>query len=111
LPTRRSSDLDGVPRAVKELSLTFRYNDLTSLEALFAAHPGEVAAVVLEAARNDAPAPGFLEGVQRLCREHGALLVLDEMITGYRWHPQGASAYYGIDPDLVTFGKIGTAHV
>lgn len=96
---------DGVPRAVKELSLTFRYNNLTSLEALFAAHRGEVAAVVLEAARNDAPAPGFLEGVQRLCREHGALLVLDEMITGYRWHPQGARAYYGLDPDLVTFGK------
>lgn len=96
---------DGVPRVVRELSLVFHYGSLESLRRLFDAHPRQIAAVVLEAARNDAPPSGFLEGVQRLCRENGTLLILDEMITGFRWHPQGAAAYYGLDPDLATFGK------
>lgn len=96
---------EGIPAAVRDLSLVFSYGDLTSLEDVFESNRGSVAAVILEAARNDAPPPGFLHGVQRLCREHGALLILDEMITGFRWHPQGAAAYYGLDPDLVTFGK------
>lgn len=96
---------DGVPAAVRDLSMVFAYGDIGSLEALLEANRGEIAAVVLEAARNDVPPRGYLEGVQRICREHGVLLILDEMITGFRWHPQGAAAYYGLDPDLVTFGK------
>lgn len=96
---------DGVPAAVRDLSVVFNYGDLESLRSLFVANPDQVAAVVLEAARNDAPPPGFLEGVQRLCREHGALFILDEMITGFRWHQQGGAGYYGLDPDLATFGK------
>ncbi|MBN8279361.1 MAG: glutamate-1-semialdehyde 2,1-aminomutase [Gammaproteobacteria bacterium] len=95
----------GIPRAIRNLTVGFRYNDLASLEALFAAQPGEIAAVILEPARNDEPLPGFLPGVQELCRRHGALLVLDEMITGFRWHLAGAQHVYGITPDLSTFGK------
>lgn len=96
---------DGIPEAVRELSLVFRYGDSAALRALLEANRGQVAAVVLEAARNEAPPEGYLETVQRLCKDHGALLVLDEMITGFRWHQQGAAKYYGLDPDLVTFGK------
>ncbi|MBX3142969.1 MAG: glutamate-1-semialdehyde 2,1-aminomutase [Trueperaceae bacterium] len=95
----------GVPEAVRRLTLGFAYNDLASLKAVLESSRGEVACVIMEAARTDAPAPGFLEGVQNLCREHGALFVLDEMITGFRWHNAGARVYYGLAPDLVCFGK------
>lgn len=95
----------GVPSATKQLSAPFRYNDLASLEAVFEAHPGSVACVILEAERSEPPADGFLSGVQALCAERRALFVLDEMITGFRWHLGGAQAYYGVVPDLSTFGK------
>lgn len=95
----------GIPAAVQALTVGFRYNDLASVEALFADHPGQIACLILEAARSAAPQPGFLEGVASLCRRHGALLVLDEIITGFRWHLAGAQTYYGIEPDLSTFGK------
>lgn len=95
----------GVPQAVRDLTLKFAFNDLASLEALFDAHPGSIAAVILEAEKEVAPAPGFLDGVRRLCSRHGAVFVLDEMITGFRWHTGGAQAYYGVEPDLSTFGK------
>jgi len=86
-------------------TLRFRYNDLEGLRAVFDCHPGRIAAVLLEASRTEEPAPGFLEGVQALCRERGTVLVFDEMITGFRWHLGGAQAAYGIKPDLSTFGK------
>ncbi len=95
----------GVPEAVQALSLTFRYNDLDSLRALFDTHAGEIAAVILEPVSTVPPEPGFLEGVQRLTREAGALLVFDEMISGFRWHLQGAQTLFGVTPDLSTFGK------
>ena len=95
----------GVPAAIKELSATFRYNDLASVEALFTRFAGSVACVILEAERADPPAEGFLAGVQALCAENGALFVLDEMLTGFRWHLGGAQAYYALAPDLSTFGK------
>ncbi|NNJ24984.1 3-aminobutyryl-CoA aminotransferase [Planctomycetes bacterium LzC2] len=95
----------GIPQCVKDLSLTFRYNDPESLRGLFEAHPGEIAAVILEPAKYDEPADGFLHKVQALCREHGAVFVLDEMITGFRYHLGGAQALYGVTPDLSTFGK------
>jgi len=95
----------GVPPAWRPFSVTFRYNDLESLATMFLEHPGRVACVVLEAATAVEPQPGFLEGVRALCDEHGALLVLDEMITGFRWHLGGAQHVYGIRPDLSTFGK------
>ena len=95
----------GVPSAISRLSVTFRYNDIASLKAVFDSHPGAVACVILEAERSDPPADGFLADVQALCAEHGALFILDEMITGFRWHIGGAQAYYGLAPDLSTFGK------
>ena len=95
----------GVPAAIKELSAPFRYNDLASVEALFSRFAGSVACVILEAERSDPPVDGFLPGVQALCAENGALFVLDEMLTGFRWHLGGAQAYYDLAPDLSTFGK------
>ena len=95
----------GIPQAVKDLTSTFRYNDIESLRAVFQAHPGEVAAVILEAAKYDEPENGFLHEVQALCRAEGAVFVLDEMITGFRWANGGAQEHYGIVPDLSCFGK------
>ena len=95
----------GIPRDVGERTLRFRYGDLESARALFAANPDRIAAVMLEAARIEEPPPGFLKGLQSLSREHGALFILDEMITGFRWHLGGAQELYGLDPDLSTFGK------
>jgi len=86
-------------------TVCFQYNDLDSLRALFDSHPGSIAAVVLEAARTEEPRPGFLQGLQALCREEGAVLIFDEMITGFRWHLGGAQGCYGVVPDLATFGK------
>lgn len=95
----------GIPVSTRQLTVKFSYNDLTSLEAVFAAHPGRIAAVVIEAEKDTAPAPGFFDGLRASCDRHGAVFVLDEMITGFRWHIGGAQAYYGIRPDLSTFGK------
>lgn len=95
----------GIPAQTRALTLGFRYNDLASLQALFDRHPGRIACVVLEPARLDEPAPGFLEGLQTLCRREGAVLVFDEMITGFRWHRSGAQQVYGVTPDLASFGK------
>ena len=95
----------GIPQATRELTVKFNFNDLGSLESLFEQHPGKLAAVVLEAEKETAPAPGFFEGIRKLCDRHGAVFILDEMITGFRWHAGGAQARYGIDPDLSTFGK------
>lgn len=95
----------GIPEAVKRLTLGFRYNDVAGVEALFREHPGQIAALILEPSRGNDPAEGFLHELRRLCTENGALLVLDEMITGFRWHLNGAQALYGVVPDLSTFGK------
>lgn len=116
----------GIPDDHSGSTLVFDYNDLTSLQALFAAYPGQIAAVMLEPATTltpcdplcthsltfdapctECPAKGknFLHSVQRLCREQGALFILDEMITGFRWSLQGAQSYFGVQPDLSTFGK------
>lgn len=95
----------GIPNAVCQLTLGFPYGDLAAAEALFDEHPQKIAAVILEAARDKDPPPGYLAALKALCHRHGALFILDEMITGFRWHSGGAQAYYGIDPDLSTFGK------
>ena len=95
----------GIPEAVKELTLRFGFNDLASVEALFSQHPGEIACFILEGMNTVEPAEGFLPGLHELCRRNGALLILDEMITGFRWDNGGAQRVYGITPDLSTFGK------
>ena len=95
----------GIPRETIEKTKVFRYNDIASLEAVFAMHPEGIACVVLEPATTEAPQPGYLQAVAQLCRKHGAVFVLDEMITGFRWHLKGAQHLYGIKPDISTFGK------
>jgi glutamate-1-semialdehyde 2,1-aminomutase len=95
----------GVPKATRELTVTFRYDDLASARAMFEAHPGQIAGVILEPARTRHPSAGYLGMLQELCRAHGALFILDEMITGFRWHNGGAQKLYGVVPDLATFGK------
>jgi glutamate-1-semialdehyde 2,1-aminomutase len=95
----------GIPDSVRPLTVQFSYNDLASLEALFEVHPGQIAAVVLEAETVEPPAPGFFAGLRELCDRNGTLLVLDEIITGFRWHERGAQYLYSIEPDLCTFGK------
>lgn len=118
----------GIPADQASTTLLFDYNDIDSLRALFDRHPGEIAAVMLEPATALIPCPpscvrpvrwpeattcagcecarqNFLQQVQTLCRADGALFVLDEMITGFRWHLQGAQTFFGVQPDLSTFGK------
>ena len=96
---------DGIPGVVRDLTVSFPYNDLAAVEMLFQRHPDEIACLVLEAATTIEPAPGFLEGLRSLCDRHGALLIFDEMITGFRWALGGSQAAYGVTPDLATFGK------
>jgi glutamate-1-semialdehyde 2,1-aminomutase len=95
----------GIPKAIQDLTVKFRYNDLESLRQLFVQFPNRVACVILEAETVSPPVAGFLEGLQNLIRENGAIFILDEMITGFRWHLGGAQTYYGLRPDLSTFGK------
>ncbi len=95
----------GVPQAIRDLTVSFRYNDLTSLARLFADHPGKISCVILEPATTEPPHEGFLQGVAELCRKHGAVFILDEMVTGFRFHLNGAQTMYGVTPDLATFGK------
>jgi glutamate-1-semialdehyde 2,1-aminomutase len=95
----------GIPRETLEKTKLFRYNDSDSLKALIDQYPGQIACVVLEAETTEAPLEGFLQEVQALCRNNGIVFVLDEMITGFRWHMKGAQHIYGLQPDLSTFGK------
>ena len=95
----------GIPTATRQLSVHFSYNDLPSLARTFEQYPGQIAAVILEAETVTPPAPGFFDGLRALCDSEGALLILDEMITGFRWHERGAQYLYSIEPDLSTFGK------
>jgi glutamate-1-semialdehyde 2,1-aminomutase len=95
----------GIPEAIRDLTVKFNYNDLASVKALFENYPGQIACLIMEAETAVAPVDNFLHEVQRLCHEHGALFILDEIITGFRWHLGGAQKVHGIVPDLSTFGK------
>ena len=100
----------GVPEDIVKHTLTAQFNDLASVEALLEAWPGQVAAVIVEPVAANMgvvnPAPGFLPGLRQLCDQHGALLIFDEVITGFRLALGGAQEYFGVKADLVTFGKI-----
>lgn len=95
----------GIPKETIENTKMFRYNDIASLEALIAQYPEKFACVVLEPAATEEPKDNYLQRVQELCKAHGIVFVLDEMITGFRWHMKGAQHLYGVTPDLCTFGK------
>jgi glutamate-1-semialdehyde 2,1-aminomutase len=86
-------------------TLSFPYNDLDALRELFDAHPGEIAALILEPVKNDEPKPGYLEGLRELTRREGTVLIFDEMISGIRFDLRGAHHRLGVLPDLATFGK------
>ncbi|MBH5372014.1 glutamate-1-semialdehyde 2,1-aminomutase [Bradyrhizobium sp. CNPSo 4016] len=95
----------GIPETTAQLTQGFRYNDLSSAEALFVRHPGRMAALILEAEKEVPPAPGYLAALRELCHRNGALLIIDEMITGFRWPECCAQRHHGIEADLSTFGK------
>jgi glutamate-1-semialdehyde 2,1-aminomutase len=96
----------GVPQGLTGTALPFRYNDLDSLEQQLERHKGEVACIILEAARGTSlPAPGFLEGVRALATAHGAVLIFDEVVTGFRLGLGGAQEQFGVLPDLATYAK------
>lgn len=95
----------GVPPETASLTVPFRFNDLESLEQALGNNEGRVAAVMLEPAHSEAPAPGFLEAVREMATANGALLVFDEVITGLRWARGGAQERYGVLPDLTVLGK------
>jgi glutamate-1-semialdehyde 2,1-aminomutase len=103
-------DSPGVPPAAVADTLTAGFNDLDAVGELFALHPDAIAAVILEPVAGNmglvVPAEGFLEGLREITKREGALLVFDEVMTGFRVHPGGAQAMYGITPDLTTLGKV-----
>jgi glutamate-1-semialdehyde aminotransferase/spore coat polysaccharide biosynthesis protein SpsF (cytidylyltransferase family)/predicted dehydrogenase len=95
----------GVPEAVRALTHAFPYNNLQSLQSLLQEHKGEFAAVIMEPVNFFPPAAGYLEGVKRLAHEHGALLIFDEICTGFHLGLGGAQKKFGVIPDLACFGK------
>jgi len=95
----------GVPEVTQQLTHSFQYNDISSLQDLFATRAGEIAAVILEPMNIAYPEPGFLQEVKQLCTENGALLIFDETVTGFRLDLGGAQRLFGVTPDLATFGK------
>ena len=100
----------GVPEGCVKDTLTATYNDLESVEQLFKENPDEIACVIVEPVAANmgvvTPKEGFLEGLRDMCTQNGTLLIFDEVITGFRLKLDGASGYFGIKPDLVTYGKI-----
>ncbi len=103
-------DSAGVPSGCTQDTLTAAYNDLADVRALFDANPNQIAAVIVEPVAANMgvvpPAGGFLQGLRTLCDAHGSLLIFDEVITGFRLSASGAQGYFGVRPDLTTFGKI-----
>lgn len=103
-------DSAGVPQGCTKDTLTASYNDLDSVEELFRQFPGEIACVIVEPVAANMgvvlPETGFLEGLRYLCTRYGALLIFDEVITGFRLSFGGAQEYFGVRPDLTTYGKI-----
>ncbi len=95
----------GIPQATRELTLAFQYNDIESAKALFAQYPDQIAAFILEPARTEPPRDNFLQKLQDLCHHQGALFILDEMITGFRWDNGGAQRIHGVVPDLSDLGQ------
>lgn len=103
-------DSGGVPNGCTRDTLTATYNDLDSVKALFAANQNEIAAIIVEPVAANMgvvlPQPGFLQGLRDICDAHGSLLIFDEVITGFRLKIDGAQGFFGVRPDLTTFGKI-----
>ena len=103
-------DSPGVPAATVADTLTARFNDLDSVEQLFSAFPNEIAAVIVEPVAGNMglipPQPGFLQGLRAMTEADGALLIFDEVMTGFRVHPGGAQTLFDIKPDITALGKV-----
>lgn len=95
----------GVPGCVRDLTIAFPYNDLSALERILEQYRGETAAIVMEPMSLEEPQDGFLQHVKELAKENGALLIFDEVVTGFRMGLAGAQGYFGVVPDLACFGK------
>lgn len=95
----------GVPRCLKELVFPMKYNDLKGLRAIIEAHKGEIAGLIMEPVAALPPHEGFLRGVRQITRQHGIVLIFDELFTGFRWGMGGAQGYFRVTPDLACFGK------
>jgi glutamate-1-semialdehyde aminotransferase len=95
----------GVPSAVKKLTKTFKYNDIVSLKKVFDKNKDKVAAIILEPCQNKGPEKDFLEEVKKITHENGAVLIFDEVVSGFRNSISGAQGYYNVIPDLSSFGK------
>lgn len=100
-----SENSRGVPKAVCELTKTFKYNDLEDLENKLIDNQGGVAAVILEPIQGDGPMKGYLEQVKYLTHKYGAILIFDEVVSGFRYALGGASELFGVTPDIAAFGK------
>ncbi|MDX1972383.1 MAG: glutamate-1-semialdehyde 2,1-aminomutase, partial [Candidatus Sumerlaeia bacterium] len=100
----------GVPKATAAATLNAQFNDLASVEECFAHHRGQVAAIIVEPVVGNMgcvpPSPGFLQGLRELCTREGALLIFDEVMTGFRLGLSGAQGMYGVTPDITTLGKV-----
>jgi RimJ/RimL family protein N-acetyltransferase len=94
----------GVPNPIREMTVKFSYNDLASVEKMFAENIGQISCVILEPVKFEKPKDGFLQGLADICKKEGALLIWDEMVTGFKWGPKGAAAHYGVKGDLYTWG-------
>jgi glutamate-1-semialdehyde aminotransferase len=95
----------GVPKSVRRDNLSAPYNDPAALEKIFRRNPDKIAALIMEPVTGTPPEKGYLRGARKLCHDHGALYVLDEVKTGFRFAPGGAQEFFKIKPDLATFGK------
>ena len=95
----------GIPEEIQSLTLQFSFNDINSVKRVFEQYKGEIAALIMEPCEAEEPVNNFLQEVRKLCSEYGVVYILDEMITGFRWDMLGACKYYGVEPDLVTYGK------
>jgi glutamate-1-semialdehyde 2,1-aminomutase len=95
----------GIPRTLRDHVFYMEYNRLDQAEQYFAEHPGEIACVITEPVELEQPKPGFLSQLRDLCHKHGALLIFDEVVTGFRFGLSGGQGYFGVTPDLATFGK------
>ena len=110
LATLGIAECPGVPQALAALTLNVPYNDVNAVEQLFAQHKDKIAAVIVEPVAANMgvvlPAEGFLKGLREITRKHGALLIMDEVITGFRLHNGSAQQLFGVQGDLTTLGKI-----
>jgi len=95
----------GIPLVMNDLVTKFHYNNLESIEKIFTEFQGKIACIILEPEKYEPPKDDFLNKAKEICHKHGALFILDEMITGFRWHNGGAQKIYNVNPDLSTFGK------